>query len=294
MDLHRWKDVDYRGTIEKITYQAVHEGGTPWIKYANVYLPYGYDPAKPYNILYLMHGGGGSPDAWLDCSQIKNVFDRAFFEKAAEPFIAVFPTYYSVNPAEHRREGIDAGWEDSQVHNFQKEFTELLVPAVESKYHTYAWEAGGTARITKEALKASREHRAFTGFSMGGSTTWYNFIENLDIVATFLPLSGDCWVIEPLGGRSYPEETAKKLAEMVTSRGMTKDDFRLFVATGDKDIAYDNLVPQIEAMKKIPEIFDYSDDFAKGNFHFVVKEDSVHAYEEVYHHIWNTISYIFN
>ena len=37
------------------------------------YLPYGYDDRKPYDILYLMHGGGGNPDAWLDSSARKGV-----------------------------------------------------------------------------------------------------------------------------------------------------------------------------------------------------------------------------
>ena len=286
MNLHRWKDIDFRGTIEKVEYMAVREDGKVWKKYALVYLPYGYDEAKPYNVLYLMHGGGGNADAWVDCSQIKNVFDQGFFEKKAEPFIAVFPTYYSVIPAEHPMTGIDAAWMDKQVHDWQKEFIEKLVPAVEGRYHTYVKD------ITPEGLKASRDHRAFGGFSMGGSTTWYNFLENLDYVSTFLPLSGDCWVMEPMGGRLQPEETVKRLIDAVEKRDMTKDDFRIFIGTGDKDIAYDNLVPQVEAMKAHPEYFEYSDDLSKGNFHFVVKENSVHAYEEVYHHVWHDLPYL--
>ena len=73
---------------------------------------------------------------------------------------------------------------------------------------------------------------------------------------------------------------------------MTKKDFRIFIGTGDKDIAYNNLVPQVAAMREYPEYFDYSDDLSEGNFHFVVKDDSVHAYEEVYHHVWNYLPYL--
>jgi len=41
------------GRIVKETYTGIN--GT---KSLNVYLPYGYDPNKKYNIFYLMHGGG--------------------------------------------------------------------------------------------------------------------------------------------------------------------------------------------------------------------------------------------
>ena len=102
MNLHVWKDVDYRGRLTRVDYTTKDVEGKPWYKYALVYLPYDYDDKKPYNILYLMHGGGGNPDAWTDCSQIKNALDRAFNEKLAEPFIVVFPTFYSLTPAQAR------------------------------------------------------------------------------------------------------------------------------------------------------------------------------------------------
>ena len=36
--------------------------------------------------------------------------------------------------------------------------------------------------MTEEGLQASREHRAFGGFSLGAVTTWYQFIYNLDYI----------------------------------------------------------------------------------------------------------------
>lgn len=288
MDLHVWRDVDYRGTVVRLDYTALNLEKQPWETYANVYLPYGYDPAQPYDILYIMHGGGGNPDAWLDCSQIKNAFDRGFHEKLAKPFIAVFPTFYKLIPSENRREGINAAWEDSQVRAFQKEFTEFLIPAVESKYHTYA-----EFDTSAESLERSRLHRGFCGFSMGGATTWYNFLAHLDIVSVFVPLSGDCWEICPMGGRLEPDRTAAALANKVKSLGMTKKDFKIFVGTGSKDAGFDNLAPQLEAMKQYPELFEFSEDPEKGNLYFNVKEDAVHAYEEVYHHVWNYLPRLF-
>ncbi len=287
MKLHCWKDIDYRGTVVRVDYEALDIKGMPWMKYANVYLPYGYDETKSYNILYLIHGGGGNPDAWLDCSQIKNVFDQAFYEKIAEPFIVVFPCFYNLIPSTRKVEGVDAYFEGSQVLGFQKELREKVLPAVEGRFHTWA------RSLTPEGFKASRTHRAIGGFSMGSCATWYAFQCNLDLFSIFLPLSGDSWIVEPRGGKDDAERTAALLAEKVKEQGYTKDDFSIFAATGREDIAWENLTPQIEAMKAIPEMFDYSEDLSKGNFHYVVKENAVHAYEEVYHHIWNYIDRLF-
>ena len=287
MDLHQWRDIDYRGTVVRVDYTTTDQEGKPWAKYANVYLPYGYDGSKPYNILYLMHGGGGNPDAWLDCSQIKNVLDRGFAEGINEPFLVVFPTFYALLPGEYRKNGVKGDWENIQVKFFQKEFQNDLIPAVEGRFHTYA------ENTTPEGLRASRLHRAFGGFSMGSATTWYVFTDHLDIVGTFLPLSGDCWAVRPSGGRLATEETAKALADTVRSLGFTKADFKIFAGTGSKDPACQGMVPQLKAMEAYPDLFEMGEDFAQGNMHFNIKEDAVHAYEEVYHHVWNYLPALF-
>ena len=65
MKIYEYHDVNRRGRIERVDYSTTDEAGKMVAKYANVYLPYGYDKAdleKKYNILYVMHGGGGSPE----------------------------------------------------------------------------------------------------------------------------------------------------------------------------------------------------------------------------------------
>ena len=287
MDLHQYRDVDKRGTVERVTYEATNYAGERWTKYANVYLPYGYDENKQYNIIYLMHGGGGNPDAWLDCSQIKNALDRGFAEGRGEPFIMVFPTYYNIIPSEHRRDGVDATWEDQEIRTFQKELVEDLIPAVEGRFSTFAEDT------TPEGLAKSRLHRGFGGFSMGGGVTWYVFLYNLEAFSVFLPLSGDCWEMTPMGGRLAPEETAKILAERTRAKGMTGKDYRIYGGTGDKDMGLDNMRPMLNAMKAYPDMFDLQEDPAAGNLHLTVKKDAVHAYEEVFHHVWHYLPYLF-
>ena len=287
MELQQWHDVDYRGRIESVNYTSTDSEGNAKEKYANVYLPYGYDANKKYNVLYLMHGGGGNPDAWLDACWIKNAFDQSFLNRRCEPFIAVFPTYYYEEPTVSRAKGKGMDAERGNVLFFQKELKNDLIPAVESKYSTYA----ETTDI--EGLRASRGHRAFGGFSMGGVTTWFAFANNLDVIATFLPLSGDSWEIERLGGKDFADETAKLLADSVINQGFGKGDFNILCGTGTTDIACPQVVPQIEAMKKLTDVFEYSEDLTKGNLHFVLKPDAPHAYEEVCQHVYNYMPYIF-
>ena len=288
MELHQWRDIDCRGTVVRVDYTTPDHEGKPWAKYANVYLPYGYDGSKPYNILYLMHGGGGNPDAWLDCSQIKNALDRSFAEGRAQPMIVVFPTFYSLLPGEYRKNGVVGSWENEQVRFFQQEFGRDLLPAVEGRFRTYA------ENTTPEGLKASRLHRAFGGFSMGSATTWYVLLDHLDLVSVFLPLSGDCWGVKPTGGATASEETAKLLADCVKSHGYTAADLRIFAGTGTEDPACRGMVPQLAAMEAYPDCFLRDDaDLTHGNLHFTLKEGAVHAYEEVYHHVWNYLPYLF-
>ena len=160
---------DQQGTLEEFTYTArayaleEAEGTGEEIvveKKAQVYLPYGYDESKEYNILYLMHGGGETYTYWLSDMGMttRNVLDNMIKEGKCEPVIVVAPTYES--PAEGH-EGM-ADW----TAYFWEEFRNDLVPAVEAEYSTYA---GGD--VSEENLIATRDHRAFAGFSMGSITT---------------------------------------------------------------------------------------------------------------------------
>lgn len=289
MEKYTYHDVNHRGTIRRLSYSTTNQQGEVREKYANIYLPYGYDEAdkeKRYNILYLMHGGGGNPDAWLDCCKVKNMLDYMFAEKLAKPFIVVFPSYYKEKVGRVGPPVRDV--ERSHVLFFQTELIEDLLPAVEKEVNTYAKDT------TKEAFKASRMHRAFGGFSMGAATTWFAFTNHLDYFSYFLPLSGDCWEVEAQGGLSKPEETAKLLHDRAINSGYGVGEYFIYTATGEKDIAYEAINAQVNAMRKYPDTFVEAEDLSKGNFHYLLAPDEVHEYEAVCNYLYNILPYLFH
>lgn len=166
------------GEIVRFDYQTAEEA-----KYAYVYLPYGYDESQPYDILYVMHGGGGSQESLFGGVQgnnIKNAIDHLIENGEMKPMILVTPTFYT---ARHNNKGVSGSWD--AVMEFPTELVDYLMPAVESAYSTYAETADDAG------FAASRDHRAFSGFSMGSVTTWAVFEQCLGYFHDFIPISGD-------------------------------------------------------------------------------------------------------
>lgn len=262
-------DCSQAGKVVKLDYKNYSQVS----KYANVYLPYGYDENKKYNVFYLMHGGGENQDTiFSDDVNFKRILDNMIMNGDIEPMIVVTPTFNN-----------GAGSDMTQnAQTFYKELVSDLIPAVEGKYSTYA------ESTSADAIKASRKHRAFGGFSMGGLTTWYCFLNTLDYVAYYMPLSGDCWA------GNTPADKAKVVADVVKKSGYTTRDFFVMCATGTKDIAYDALSAQVDEMKKLPDQFDYTSDFSKGNFYFLTCPDATHWWGNVVHYIYDALPYFFH
>ena len=152
------------GTIEHITYTA-HDyfgDGAEITKEANIYLPYGYDEEKQYNVLYLMHGIGGDENEWGmtgSTSTVKVVMDNLIYYGDIEPFIVVTP-----NGRSAKEHGKDADY--GSFYCFGEELRNDLIPYIESHYSTYAaYSEDGYD------MQASRAHRAMAGLSMGGMQT---------------------------------------------------------------------------------------------------------------------------
>lgn len=288
MRQYQYHDVNFRGTIERVDYWTTNPEGELRDKYANVYLPYGYDPGdsvRRYNILYIMHGGGGNPDAWLDCCMVKNMLDYCIDVGEIKPLIVVFPSFYKERIPRTGKPDSEA--ERRKTEQFLPELVSELLPAVEGRYHGYA------ENITDAGLRAARAHRGFGGFSMGSCTTWYVLLQKLGYFSWFVPLSGDSWVICPQGGKSHGEETAKYIHDRIVGSGFGPEEYHIFAAAGSEDPANLAMTPQIEAMKRYTDTFLFSDDCASGNLHYAVAPGAVHAYEAVYHYLYTYLPYLF-
>ena len=232
-------------------------------------LPYGekflllYTPAAPASIiLYVIHGGGGDQYAYF-CPAFLNMVDHMIADGKLAPLYIVSPCFY--DPKETDKTPGSSG---RAVKKFIDELRAQVIPTAET-------------RIGKAF---QREDRAITGFSMGGVTTWYAFMQALDLFYWFLPMSGDCWICGEKGGGDHPEETAEKLAEAVADQG--SPDFRIHAVTGSKDIAYPNLDPQIQAMLRREKDFG-------GKLSYDVLEDGVHNYECIFRYLYNYLPELF-
>ena len=153
-------ETEEAGTLEELVYEtrAYATDGRTVEKRALVYLPYGYDPDRNYNILYLMHGTGDDENYWLKTHPYNKVMlDRMIAQGEIEPLIVVTPTFYV---EEDCMDGLVA-----LTFSFREELRNDLMPAVESRYSTWAQTPDDAG------FAASRDHRAFAGLSRGAVTT---------------------------------------------------------------------------------------------------------------------------
>ncbi|MBR0253966.1 MAG: hypothetical protein IJQ57_11505 [Synergistaceae bacterium] len=227
-------------------------------KTAYVYLPYNYDESKQYDILYLMHGWTMTAGDFFNGSNIINVLDNLIVNGNIKPLIVVCATFDAENKSQNFSRSVD------ELSVFHNDFKNNLVPYIESKYSTYA-----RKNVTEENLRASREHRAFGGFSLGAVTTWYQFIYNLDCVKYFLPMSGDCWIIATYGGRDYPVETTQYLEKVISDGKWNEEDFYIYQGIGTNDPIWDQTNNQIQEMMK-------SNTFTPKNLHYAIIQDGRH------------------
>lgn len=273
------------GRMESVSYTTHNAAGAEVSKTAYVYLPYGYDREQQYNILYLMHGGGGNQATLMGTPDhplaLKHILDHMIQDKLIAPLLIVTPSFYT--------EGSDGSMAavGELTHQFQEELRNELMPVVEGRYSTYA-EGTSEADFTN-----SRDHRAFSGFSMGSVTTWYAVAENLAYFRYFIPASGDCWAITQMGGASQPAETASYLANAIREQGYSLLDLFIFAVTGTRDIAHDNLTPQIEAMRALADDFVYDYRPEQGNLYYLDVEGGVHDYSWFNDYLYTILPILF-
>ena len=151
-----------------------------------VYLPYGYDPAQKYDVVYVLHGTDENQTYWIgDCatgSGTRKVIDRMIDKGECAPFIMVTPTYYSI-PEDKADLFTDLNDGDMLANvwpmYFWMEMRNEIMPLIESTYSVYTDEPD------------ARDHRAFAGLSRGSMATINSIMLHcLDRFAYFGNFSG--------------------------------------------------------------------------------------------------------
>ena len=166
--------------------EAEHQGTTLYDRFPyggyeqmlRLYLPYGYDETKQYNLIILLHGHNGDISNNIDnefytaagAMRACQLYDHMIEDHLCEPFIVatVYTGLFSENG--HMPLG--------------KEIHDGLLPYLAEHYATYA--ASGKPRD----LRAARMHFAIGGQSNGGLFAWYSgMICNFDYIANYICMS---------------------------------------------------------------------------------------------------------
>jgi enterochelin esterase-like enzyme len=127
-----------------------------------IYTPPNYDKSnKKYPVMYLLHGGGGDEEVWVSRGRANYIIDNLIATGKAEPMIVVItngdvnnvgsPLDRPANLPKKDNTGIGA----MAAGVFEKSLVKDVIPYIENNY-----------RVIADA-----DHRAITGFSMGGFHT---------------------------------------------------------------------------------------------------------------------------
>lgn len=275
------KPADVQGTLERLdytTYEAFtyQEKSTVLNKTAYVYLPAGYDESKQYNVFYLMHGGWSNETTQLGTpdtpSEMKHILDHAIQDGKIKPLIVVCPTYNNLSGEDSGNYSLAIQLTDL----YHQELVNDLIPAVESKYSSYAED------VTMEGLRNSRDHRGFGGFSMGSVATWRTFQYCLDYFRYFMPMSGNA-------GNGDLQDA------VVEASDWNWNDFFIWTASGTEDFAYSAFKAQVMNMGNLPSgNFRFADNERDGNLSFLKQEGGTHNGYYANQYIYNGLMFFWN
>ena len=241
-------------------------------KHADVYLPYGYDENKTYDVLYLMHGGGETYTYWLtEQTTTVNVLDNVFIYEDANPCIVVAPTFYT---------GSNTGIASEATDIFQYEFRNDLIPQLEAHYATYC-----KGNVTPNNLIRTRYHRAFAGLSMGSMTSIRSALLGcLDICAYISSMSGGYDANDSTGQAGY-----NLIHEALTNRFKDYPIGYWLNQNGTSDMA---LTPH-ENLKNLI-LNNMGDYFTEGkNFSWIKFQGGAHDYRSWIVGLYNTLQVSF-
>jgi endo-1,4-beta-xylanase len=221
-----------------------------------------------------MHGWGGHAREYFEYGTIKNVLDHMIENGDIPPAIIVSATFYNENS------NTDFSGSIAEFRQFHRDFEENLMRAVEGQFHTYAKSA------SDEDLKASRNHRAFGGFSLGSVTTWLQFCYDTDYIRYFLPMSGSCWYYGTYGDFQI-ERNVDFIEQLVKDNDLERKGYFIYHAVGTQDAVKSQSIDMAE------EMLERLDVFTPEHYMFHLKDGGYHDFDAVQEYLYNALPLFF-
>ena len=224
-------------------------------------------------MIYLMHGWGGHAGEYFEFNSQKNMFDNLIERGDMKPTIMVSATFYNANSSTDFSSSIE------EFRAFHLDFENALMPAVEEKYHTYA------ASTSDADLKASRDHRAFGGFSLGSVTTWLQFCYDYDYIRYFAPMSGSCWYYGTYGDFRF-RDNVDFIENLVKENDLDARGYFIYHAVGTQDSVKSQSVSMAEEMLS-------RSIFTPEHYVFYQKDGGYHDFNAVQEYLYNALPLFF-
>lgn len=272
-----------QGRVERFDYRTKdYVNGGSITKTVFVYLPSGYDLAKnkskKYDILYFMHGYSGTAHELLAFNNgaNKNMLDHLIADKKIKPLIVVAATWnVSPNTPTDNLEvwpGTGAGTRQREV--YWRDFRNDLMPAIETKYRTYAGlKKKDLSKEKKRKLMKSRTHRGFSGFSYGGVTTWWQFQRNFDYIKYYAPFS------------AYSSASISELENAVKNTKASDHSFRICTVTGTDDVIYSSTTSTMD------EVFNSS--VLKNHAVYYILDGAAHDFAGYQRYLYKALTVLY-
>jgi len=248
----------------------------PVTKKMCIYLPYGYDESKQYDVLFLMHVSGSDENFWLKndmyyaCPEsgyitvsVKNLVDNMIMAGRCRPCILVAADGFLNDDLRARHDTSTA------YTQFAHEFGKDIMPFVAENYATYAEGAD------RESLAAAREHFGFVGASYGAYMCYLSVLpDNLDIISNFAMSGGGSMSYENL----YNSWCAHGTENLPISC--------LYIGTGEFD---DRAGPEGAYLR----FLGHSEKFTGDNLYFSLYTQTKHEAREWINSLYNALQLFF-
>lgn len=200
-----------------------------------IYTPPGYDKDnKRYPVMYLLHGGGGDEEGWINRGRANYIIDNLIATGKAVPMIVVITNGNPNTPAAPLDRPLAMLSKDTPgigsmaSGKFEESLVKDVMPYIEKNY-----------RVIADA-----DHRALTGFSMGGYQTMNITNANPDKFKYIGVMSMGLFSSMRQDANYSREQHVKQLKEL------QKNNPKVYwVAMGRRDFLYNSVI-------KLKELYD--------------------------------------